>query len=93
MLLRVRGDGQTYKLALRTDEAFDGVQYQARFATRVGEWIEAEMPMMDFRPTFRGRRVEASALDPGCIWGFGLLIADHQAGPCRLVVESIRARF
>lgn len=93
LLPRVRGDGQTYKLALRTDEAFDGVQYQARFATRAGEWIEAEMPMTDFRPTFRGRRIEASALDPGRIRGFGLLIADRQAGPFRLVVESIRARF
>lgn len=93
LLLRVRGDGQTYKLALRTDEAFDGVQYQARFATRAGEWIEVVMPMTDFQPTFRGRQVEAPALDPGRIRGFGLLIADRQAGPFRLVVESIRARF
>jgi len=93
LLLRVRGDGQTYKLALRTNEAFDGVQYQARFATQAGEWIEVVMPVTDFQPTFRGRRVEASALDPGRIRGFGLLIADRQAGPFRLVVESIRARF
>jgi hypothetical protein len=93
LLARVQGDGQTYKLALRTDEAFDGVQYQARFATRAGEWIEVVMPMTDFQPTFRGRQVEAPALDPGRIRGFGLLIADRQAGPFRLVVESIRARF
>lgn len=93
LLVRVRGDGQTYKLALRTDEAFDGVQYQAQFATRAGEWIEVVMPMTDFQPTFRGRRVETPALDPGRIRGFGLLIADRQAGPFRLVVESIRARF
>lgn len=93
LLLRVRGDGQTYKLALRTNEAFDGVQYQARFATRAGEWIEVVMPMTDFQPTFRGRQVEVPALDPGRIRGFGLLIADRQAGPFRLVVESIRARF
>ena len=72
LLLRVRGDGQTYKLALRTNEAFDGVQYQARFATRAGEWIEVVMPVTDFQPTFRGRPVEAPALDPGRIRGFGL---------------------
>ena len=93
LLARVRGDGQTYKLALRTNETFDGVQYQARFATRAGEWIEVVMPMTDFQPTFRGRQVEAPALDPGRIRGFGLLIADRQAGPFRLVVASIRARF
>ena len=40
LLLRVRGDGQTYKLTLRTDDAFDGVQYQARFATQAGAWID-----------------------------------------------------
>ena len=93
LLLRVRGDGQTYKLALHTNEAFDGVHYQARFATRAGEWIEVVMPVTDFQPTFRGRPVEAPALDPGRIRGFGLLIADRQAGPFRLVVASIRARF
>lgn len=94
LILRVQGDGQIYKLALRTDETFDGVQYQARFATRAGEWIEVVMPMTDFRPTFRGRLVaDAPALDPARIRGFGFLIADRQAGPFRLVVESIRARF
>ncbi|NJM12724.1 MAG: CIA30 family protein [Synechococcaceae cyanobacterium SM1_2_3] len=93
LLLRVRGDGQTYKLMLRTDDAFDGVQYQARFATRAGEWIDVGLPVTDFQPTFRGRTVEAPALDPTRIRIFGLLIADRQAGPFRLVVESIRARF
>lgn len=93
LLARVRGDGQTYKLALRTDETVDGVQYQARFATPAGEWIEVILPVTDFQPTFRGRPVEAPTLDPARIRGFGFLIADRQAGPFRLVVESIRARF
>ena len=30
-LLDVRGDGKRYKLNVRTDDAFDGVSYQARF--------------------------------------------------------------
>lgn len=94
LLLRVQGDGQTYKLALRTDETFDGVQYQARFATQAGEWIEVVVPVTAFQPTFHGRLVaDAPALDPARIRGFGFLIADRQAGPFRLVVESIRARF
>ena len=93
LLLRVLGDGQTYKLMLRTDDAFDGVQYQARFATRAGEWIDVGLPVTDFQPTFRGRTVEAPALDPTRIRIFGLLIADRQTGPFQLVVASIRARF
>jgi NADH dehydrogenase [ubiquinone] 1 alpha subcomplex assembly factor 1 len=93
-VLRVQGDGQTYKLALRTDEAFDGVQYQARFATQAGAWIDVEVPVTAFQPTFRGRAVpDAPALDPACIQVFGFLIAERQAGPFRLVVESLQARF
>ncbi|TVR59673.1 MAG: CIA30 family protein [Candidatus Competibacteraceae bacterium] len=92
-VLRVQGDGRTYKFGVRTDDAFDGVQYQARFATRPGEWIDVEWPVTAFQPTFRGRTVDAPVLDPARIRVFGLLIAERQAGPFRLVVESIQARF
>lgn len=37
LILRIQGDGRTYKFTLRTDDAFEGVQYQARFATQAGE--------------------------------------------------------
>jgi NADH dehydrogenase [ubiquinone] 1 alpha subcomplex assembly factor 1 len=93
-VLRVQGDGRTYKFGVRTDDAFDGVQYQARFATRPGAWIDVELPVVAFQPTFRGRAApDAPALDPARIRVFGLLIAERQAGPFRLVVESIQARF
>lgn len=38
LVSRVRGDGKAYKFGMRTDEAYDGVQYQMRFATQAGEW-------------------------------------------------------
>ena len=78
-VLRVRGDGRTDKFGLRTDDAFDGVRYQARFATRAGEWLEVVLPVADFQPTFRGRPADAPPLDPARIRGLGLLIADRQA--------------
>lgn len=92
-LLHVQGDGQTYKFGIRTDDALDGVEYQARVATSAGQWIEVVLPITDFQPTFRGRRVDAPALDPARIRIFGFLIADRQAGPFRWVIASIRARF
>ncbi len=92
-VLRVRGDGKAYKFGIRTDDAFDGVQYQARFATQSGEWQDIRLPVKDFQPTFRGRTVQAPALDPSRVKIFGLLIADRQCGPFRLVVESIQAQF
>jgi hypothetical protein len=92
-VLRVQGDGRTYKVGVRTEDAFDGVQYQARFATQAGTWIDVQLPVAAFQPTFRGRAVDAPALDPARIRVFGFLIADRQAGPFRLVVASIQARF
>jgi NADH dehydrogenase [ubiquinone] 1 alpha subcomplex assembly factor 1 len=93
-VLRVQGDGRTYKFGVRTDDAFDGVQYQARFVTQAGDWIDVELPVTAFQPTFRGRAApDAPALDPARIRVLGFLIAERQAGPFRLVVESLGARF
>ena len=93
LVLRVRGDGKAYKFGIRTEDAYDGVQYQARFATQACEWQDIRLPIIDFQPTFRGRTVQAAVLDPARIRVFGLLIADRQAGPFRLVVESIQTQF
>lgn len=91
LVLRVRGDGKTYKLGIRTDDAFDGVQYQTRFHTRADAWEVIRLPIADFEPRFRGRPVSAPPLDPALIRTFGLLIADRQAGPFRLVLASLTA--
>jgi monofunctional biosynthetic peptidoglycan transglycosylase len=90
--LRVRGDGKTYKLNLKTDTRFDGVQYQVAFKTATGAWEEIRLPFSAFEPRFRGRPVpDAPALDPAGVTTFGLLIADKQAGAFRLELEHIEA--
>jgi len=90
-LLDVRGNGKRFKLNLRTDDAFDGVNYQAMFAAPAGTWILLRLPLFDFRPTFRGRSVPgAPPLDPARVRQIGLMIADRQAGSFALAVRSIR---
>lgn len=90
--LRVRGDGRTYGVRLRTTAAFDGVSYQAPLATRAGEWTEHLIPFTEFEPVFRGRRVaDAPALDPGAIRTFAFLLADQDPGPFRLEIDWIEA--
>ncbi len=93
LVLRVRGDGKAYKFGMRTDEAYDGVQYQILFATQAGEWRDIRLPINEFHSTLRGRMVQAPTLDPARIQVFGLLISDRQAGPFRLVVKSIQVQF
>jgi monofunctional biosynthetic peptidoglycan transglycosylase len=88
--LKVRGDGKRYALRLRTRDARDGVSYLMRFETEAGEWQEIVLPFADFVPSFRGRVVEGHPpVDPARVCGFGLLIADRQAGPFRLELAWI----
>lgn len=92
LVLRVRGDGNTYGVRLRTTAAFDGVSYQADIAPRAGEWIEVMLPFDAFRAVFRGRPVPGhSPLDPRRIQTVGFIIARKQAGPFLLETAWIRA--
>lgn len=91
-VLRLRGDGRTYQLRLRTDRNFDGIAYRAAFDTVAGEWHEVVLPTDSFRPTFRGRDVpDAPALATDRIRQIGLLVADGQAGPFRLEIAWLKA--
>ena len=88
--LTVRGDGKTYKLSLRVDPEFDGVSYQAKFQAPPGDWLRIQLPLTDLVPTWRGRPVpDAPILDATKVQQIGLLIADQQAGPFRMEIQSI----
>jgi hypothetical protein len=91
-LIEAQGDGKRYKLNLRTNDAFEGVNYQSSFEAPAGRWSWVRLPLTAFVPTFRGRRVsDAPKLDPARVRQIGLMIADRQAGPFALAVRSIRA--
>jgi hypothetical protein len=92
LTLRVKGDGKQYKINLKTDRNFDGVQYQAAFRTKRNEWMNVTIPFTTFTPVFRGNPVVPdSQLDRSCLCTFGFLISDKQEGPFRLEIESIGA--
>ena len=89
-VLRVMGDGHAYKFTLRTDDGFDGIQYQSRFTPPAREWHEARLPVASFAATFRGRTVPGSApLDPDRVRALGLMISDRQDGSFELLVDWI----
>jgi monofunctional biosynthetic peptidoglycan transglycosylase len=90
--MRFRGDGQRYKLNLKTDTSFDGILYRAPFETREGEWQTVRFPFSEFVASFRGRVVsDALPLNPARIASIGLLISDKQAGPFRLEIAWLAA--
>ena len=87
---RVRGDGRSYQLRLRTDGDLDGVSYRFEFDTGPGEWRSVLAPFRQFVPTFRGRVVPgAPALVPARIRQVGFLIAGGQAGSFALEIDAI----
>jgi hypothetical protein len=92
LTLRVKGDGKSYQLRLRTDRRFDGIAYKTDFDTVAGEWITIKTPFKEFSPTFRGRLVPgAPTLDLEQVRQIGFLISDYQEGHFRLEIDSIKA--
>lgn len=89
-VIELCGDGRRYKLNLRTDDGFDGVNHQAQFDPPLGTWTTLRLPLSTFAATWRGRPVPGAApLDPAQLRQVGLMTADHQAGPFALAVRAI----
>lgn len=89
-LIEVRGDNRPFKLSLLTDDGFDTLNYQARFAIAGANWETLRLPLADFRASFRGREVSnAPALDPARIRQVGLMIAARHAGAFELHIRRL----
>jgi len=89
--VRVRGDGRTYQLRLRSDDGFDGIAYAADFQTRDGEWTIARIPFHHFRPTFRGRTLtDVPPLETSRIQQLAFMLADKKPGPFSLEIDFVR---
>lgn len=90
--ITVRGDGKRYKFNLRTEETFDGVNYQAEFFPASAQWSTIDLPLAVFSPSYRGRVVaDAPALDPANVRQVGWMISARQAGPFQLGIQSVTA--
>ena len=90
IMLRVKGDGQTYQLRLRTNEYMDGAAYTRSFSTTKNEWLNIEFLPEDFQLTYRGRLLEQQpTISFKEIKQLGFMIAGKQAGKFRLEVEKI----
>lgn len=91
--LRVRGDGRSYQFRLHTDSRYFGqpVGFAGLFDTKVGEWIQVEVPFDQLEASFRGRKLKNYRFDPGKIELVGILLADKQPGPFKLEIDQIVA--
>lgn len=99
--LRVKGDGQRYKLFIRTETAWDGVGYACSFDTS-HDWIDIKVPFDKLVPVFRAKIVNPSPqFDRTQIRSFQLMLSkfeyDRELNPrftpglFALEIESITA--
>lgn len=90
--LRVRGDGRTYQLRLKSTALEDASAYRVTFTPSKGEWETWDFPWHSFEAVRRGTLLgSAPLLDPKSIHQIGFLIADRTAGPFALYVLGLEA--
>lgn len=79
ILLRVKGDGQTFKMNIKTDMQTDVPEdtYQATFDTIDGQWCDVYIPWHEFVLVKRAKTVPGGgpALDPSKICQFGFVLS------------------
>jgi monofunctional biosynthetic peptidoglycan transglycosylase len=93
IVLRVKGDGRTYRLQIATNAQFrrSRISYQAEFPTQRDEWTEARVPLAALVPMFRGQTLSGPPLDRARVEEIGLSLADGNPGAFALEVDWIRA--
>jgi hypothetical protein len=99
--LRVKGDGQRYKLFLRTETAWDGVAYAYSFDSSSYDWLNVEIPFSNLVPIFRAKTAIAPPVDLAHIRSIQIMLSkfeyDGQLNPhfhpgaFRLELEEIIA--
>jgi hypothetical protein len=90
LLLRVRGDGQRYRINVRTTDSLEAFRYEAPLEPPAGAWTIVETPLAAMTGKAFGRRVPLTgAPDPARIRTLGFMISDKQAGPFKLEVDWI----
>ncbi|MGB1292532.1 MAG: CIA30 family protein [Pseudoalteromonas sp.] len=88
--LRVKGDGKTYQLRLRTNQYMDGPAYTVSFDTQKDQWQVFTFSPSDFILTFRGRELEQQpTINFLKISQLGFMIAKKQQGEFKLEISEI----
>ncbi|MEM7336113.1 MAG: CIA30 family protein [Chloroflexota bacterium] len=91
ILLKVLGDGKTYRLRIRTALVGSDISYNAYFETTANEWRLAYIPFAQMVPTYRGFVMDVDPVDPSTISSFGFMLSDKQEGEFALQVDWMRA--
>jgi uncharacterized protein YbjT (DUF2867 family) len=77
--LRLKGDGQRYKIFLRTESTWDGIGYSYSFDTVANSWIDITIPFADLTPVFRAKSVkDCPPIDSSKVCSFQLMLSKFE---------------
>ena len=91
ILLRVLGDGNSYRLRIRTAATERNISYNALFDTTPNNWQPVYIPFADMVPTYFGYVLDVGPIDKASIGSFGFMLSDKQPGEFELLVDWMRA--
>ena len=92
LVVRVKGDGRTYQLRLRTATGWRTPDYSAAFPTQPDQWQTHMLPLTTFVAWWRGRTLrDAPPLDPTQIRSVGVLLGDKNPGAFAVELDWIKA--
>ena len=89
--LRVRGDGRTYYLDLRSNRQQMAGSFRAAFTTVENDWQEVSIPLNKFVAQSFGRPLRNVKLDPSTITSIGFTLSDKKPGPFQLEIEYVKS--
>ena len=90
--IKFKGDGNTYKLRLRQGNR--RASYSSDFISVKNKWLEVDIPVENFKPTWRGYTYsDYPAVEIEKINSLGLHISDKQEGEFTLEIEYIKATY
>jgi len=87
IILRVKGDGKAYEFRLK-GEISQPESYVQQFITS-GEWETIKLPISDFYPQFRGRKLNIPNFNFKNIEQVSFLIANKQDEDFKLLIDWI----
>ncbi|MDR9374958.1 MAG: CIA30 family protein [Schleiferiaceae bacterium] len=87
VVIRLKGDGKRYQFRLK-HRASDAHSYVHYFPTS-GEWEEVVLPLEDFYPVYRGRKLDQANFPGKYLAQVGFLIGNQQEQDFKLLVDRI----
>lgn len=88
VMIRLKGDGSTYQFRIK-DDPNQRHSYIRSFETS-GDWETIELPLEEFAPSFRGRRLAMPNFDQKEIAELRFLIGNKKPQEFNLLIDEIR---